>query len=184
MKGKNDLGKGGFFNSGKERRSEKEGKREKFCKGSKDFKEAIFQEDRSLRSGPKLSSFETTPVFNFCSGPKPVKSGNVVAGELLNPSDFDDFDFNDGSFVAGSNSILPGVMDELVQFWQKGDHQEELVVGDTPPGPPSEVVASPGCSPRFVEGTGGDSICENTSENASRVKLVPMTSVAGGFRAA
>ena len=74
-------------NSGKEKRSEKEGERE-----SKDFKEANFQEDRSLRSGPKLSSFETTPVLNFCSGPKPVKFGNVVAGEFLNPSDFDDFD--------------------------------------------------------------------------------------------
>ena len=107
-----------------------------------------------------------------------------MAGEFLNPSDFDDFDFNAGSFVAGSNSILPGVMDELVQFWQKGDHQEELVVGDTPPGPPSGVAALPGCSPRFVAGTGGDSVCENTLENASRVKLVPMKSFAGGFRAA
>ena len=57
-------------------------------------------------------------------------------------------------------------------------------MGDTPPGPPSEVAAPTGCSLRFVEGTGRVSICENTSENASRVKLVPMTSVAGGFRAA
>ena len=49
-----------------------------------------------------------------------------MAGEFLNPSDFDllDFDFNARSCVAGSNSILPGVMDEPVQFWQKGDHQE------------------------------------------------------------
>ena len=62
----------------------------------------------------------------------------------MNPSDFDllEFDFNAGSCVAGSNSILPGVMYEPVQLWQKGDHQEELVVGDTPPGPPSGVSAT------------------------------------------
>ena len=92
-----------------------------------------------------------------------------MAGEFLNPSDFD---FNAGSCVAGSNSFLPGVMDEPVQFWQKGDHQEEMVLGDTPPGPPSKVGAPPGCSPRSVAGTGEDSGCENTFKNASRVKLV------------
>ena len=107
-----------------------------------------------------------------------------MAGEFLNPSDFDDFDFNAGSFVAGSNSILPGVMDEPVQCWQKGDLQEELVVEDTRPGPPSGVAAKTGCPPRSVEGTGGESGCENTFENASRVKLVPTKSVAGGSRAA
>ena len=62
-----------------------------------------------------------------------------MAGEFLNSSDFDlhDFDSNAGSFVAGSNSILP------VESWvsrctfdRRGDHQEELVVGDSPPGPP------------------------------------------------
>ena len=97
-----------------------------------------------------------------------------MAGEFLNPSDFDllDFDFDAGSFVAGSNSILLGVMDEPVQFWQKGDHQEELVVGDTPPGRPSGVGAPPGCSPRFVEGTGRTLVARTLFENASRVKLV------------
>ena len=40
----------------KKKEVRKKGKREEFCKESKDFKEAIFQEDRSLRSCPKLSS--------------------------------------------------------------------------------------------------------------------------------
>ena len=56
LKGKNDLGKEGIFNSGKEKRSEKEKKGEELCKESKDFKAALFQEDRSLRSGPKSVS--------------------------------------------------------------------------------------------------------------------------------
>ena len=51
LTGKNDLAKGGFFNSGKERGCEKERKGEELCKESKDFEEAFFQEDRSLRSG-------------------------------------------------------------------------------------------------------------------------------------
>ena len=59
------LKKEDFFNSGKEKRSEKERKREELCKERKDFKEAFFQEDRGLRSGPKLSSFDRTPFFFF-----------------------------------------------------------------------------------------------------------------------
>ena len=57
------------------------------------------------------------------------------------------------------------------------------MVGDTPPGPPSEVAAPLGCSPRFVEGTGRVSVCENIFENASR-DVVPMNSVAAGSRTA
>ena len=75
LKGKNDLGKGGFFNSGKEKRSEKERKGEELCKESKDVKEAFFQEDRSLRSGPKSVSPKKTPLSFCCAGPTPVKSG-------------------------------------------------------------------------------------------------------------
>ena len=49
-----------------------------------------------------------------------------MAGGFLNPAILTtlDLDFNAGSCVAGSKSSLPGVMDEPVQFWQTGDHQE------------------------------------------------------------
>ena len=43
LNGKNDFGKRVFLISGKEKRSEKEGKREEFCKESKDVKEANFK---------------------------------------------------------------------------------------------------------------------------------------------
>ena len=42
LNGKNDFGKRGFFNYGKEKRSEKEGKREEFCGESK-AKKPIFK---------------------------------------------------------------------------------------------------------------------------------------------
>ena len=45
----------------------KKGKKEELCWESKDIKEAFFQEDRSLRSGPKLVSPEKTPL-SFCCG--------------------------------------------------------------------------------------------------------------------
>ena len=119
LKGKNDLGKGGFFNSGKEKRSEKERKGEELCKESKDFKEAFFQEDRSLRSGPKSVSPKKTPLSYCCAGPTPVKSGFVVAGP---------------SFEDGFN--LPGAVDLPVRVVRNAqDNQEEPVMGDTPPGP-------------------------------------------------
>ena len=100
LKEKKDFGEEGFFNSDKEKRSEKEGKRKEFCKESKDFKEAIFQEDRSLRSGPKLSSQKKTPVFVVSSGSQPVKSGCGVSGPIFDP---DVFVFG-ASFVNGQST--------------------------------------------------------------------------------
>ena len=49
--------------------------------------------------------------------------------------------------------------------WWCGTRLLDLPVGLAP-------LLAPGCSPRFVEGTGEDSGSENTFENASRVKLV------------
>ena len=124
LNGKTDLGKGGFFNSGKEKGSEKERKEEELCRESKDIKEVFFQEDRSLRSGPKSVSPEKTPLSFCCAAPTPVKSGFVVP-----------------SFEDGFN--LPGAVDLSVRVVRDAhDIQEEPVVGDTPPGPLSAVFLS------------------------------------------
>ena len=128
LNGKNDFGKRGFFNYGKEKRSEKEGKREEFCKQSK---EANFQEDRSLRSGPKLLSQKKTPVFVVSSGSQPVKSGCGVSGPI-----FDRDVFVSGAlFSVDGRSTLPGSENDTSMNQYLKDLEEELVLGDTPPQP-------------------------------------------------
>ena len=112
------------FNSGEEKRSEKEGKKEEFCKESKDFKEAIFQEDRSLRSGPKLSSQRKTPVFVVSSGSQPVKSGWGVSGPIFDPEVF----VSGASFVNG-RSTLPGFENDTSMNMFLEGPQEEPVLG-------------------------------------------------------
>ena len=49
--------------------AEKEEKEEGFCHKGKDGREAIFEEERSLRSGPKPVSPEKTPLPFCCAGP-------------------------------------------------------------------------------------------------------------------
>ena len=83
LKEKKEFGERRFFNSDKQKRSEEEEKRKVFCEESKEFEEPIFQEDRSLRSGPKLSSPKKTPVFVVSSGSQPVKSGCGVSGPIF-----------------------------------------------------------------------------------------------------
>ena len=63
----------------------KERKRESLGKKEKD-KEEDKKNEESLRSGPKLSSPEKTPVFVFSSGPKPEKSGCGVSGPNFDPT--------------------------------------------------------------------------------------------------
>ena len=102
----------------------------KFCKESKDFKEAIFQEDRSLRSGPKLSSQKKTPVFVVSSGSQPVKSGCGVSGPIFDPDVF-----VSGASVNGQ-STLPGFENvRLMNKFLEGSEEEPEVMGDTPPEP-------------------------------------------------
>ena len=106
-----------FLDSG-----EKEEKEEEFCKKGKDEREAIFEEERSLRSGPKPVSPEKTPLSFCCAGPTtPVKYGSFVAG----PS------FEDGFNLPGAVDLSENVVKDAQ------DNQEEPVMEDTPPGPGS-----------------------------------------------
>ena len=94
-------------------------KEERFCQKGKDEREAIFEEEKSLRSGPKPVRPEKTPLFFFCyAGPTPVKSGSFVAG----PS------FEDGFNLHGAVDLSANVVEDAQ------DNQEEPVMGDTPPG--------------------------------------------------
>ena len=72
-----------------------------------------------MRSGPKSVSPKKTPLSFCCAGPTPVKSGFVVAG----PS------FEDGFNLLGAVDLSARVVKNAQ------DNQEELVMGDTPPGP-------------------------------------------------
>ena len=104
-----------------------------------------------------------------------------MAGEFWDPTDFhlSDYDIEAGSCVAGSTSILPGATVELAQFWQKGDHLEEPVVGGHASWTSQWDGRLPGCSSQSVEGTGGDhGREENALGIASRAKLVHTESCA------
>ena len=74
-------------------------------------REAIFEEERSLRSGPKPVSPEKTPQSFCCAGPAPVKSGSFVAG----PS------FEDGFNLTGAVDLSANVVKDAQ------DKQEERV---------------------------------------------------------
>ena len=137
LNGKKDFGKRRFFNSGNVSRSEKERKEEELCRESKDIKEVFFQEDRSLRSGPKLLSQKKTPVFVVSSGSQPVKSGCGVSGPIFDPDVF----VSGASFVNG-RSTLPGFENATSMNMFLEGSEEELVLGDTPPDP-SVFVAGP-----------------------------------------
>ena len=128
--------KDGFFISDKQKKSEKEEKSKVFCKESKEFEEPIFQEDRSLRSGPKLSSQKKTPVFVVSSGSQPVKSGCGVSGPIFDPDVF----VSGASFVNGQ-STLPGFENVTSMNKFLEGSEEELVLGNTPPDP--SVFAGP-----------------------------------------
>ena len=110
LKGKKDFGEGGFFNSGKEKGSEKEGKEEGFCRERR-YKRSIFLDDRSLRSGPKSVSPEKTPLSFCCAGPTQL---NLVLLWQVPVSKMASISLKDAQ-----------------------NNQEEPVMGDTPPGPGS-----------------------------------------------
>ena len=129
LKEKKEIGKRRIFNSDKPKRCEKEGKREVFCKENKEFEEQFFQEDRSLRSGPKLLSQKKTPVFVVSSGSQPVNSGCGVSGPIFDPDVF-----VSGASFANGQSTLPGFENVTSMKFLEGS-EEEPVLGDTPPDP-------------------------------------------------
>ena len=135
LKEKKEIGERRIFNSDKQKRCEKEGKREVFCKENKEFEEQFFQEDRSLRSGPKLLSQKKTPVFVVSSGSQPVKSGCGVSGPIFDPDVF-----VSGASFANGQSTLPGFENVTSMKFLEGS-EEEPVLGDTPPDP--SVFAGP-----------------------------------------
>ena len=129
LKEKKEFGERRIFNSDKQKRCEKEGKREVFCKENKEFEEQFFQEDRSLRSGPKLLSQKKTPLFVVSSGSQPVKSGCGVSGPIFDPDVF-----VSGASFANGQSTLPGFENVTSMKFLEGS-EEEPVLGDTPPDP-------------------------------------------------
>ena len=56
-----------------------------FCKKGGDKEKDTVEDERSLRSGPKMS-FKEAPFSSFSSGPEPVKSGRVVSGPIFDGS--------------------------------------------------------------------------------------------------